>query len=85
MLASVRGEAAEILERSGAAFVVAPEDDAAMATALETMSANPAQLRDMGLRARSFVQAHYSRRELARRYVDVMSDARAQLGLPQVQ
>ena len=82
ILASVRGEAAEILEQSGAAIVVPPEDDAAMATMLEEMSADPQRLRDMGLRGRSYVQAHYSRLELARRYIDVMSDARAELGLP---
>jgi glycosyltransferase involved in cell wall biosynthesis len=82
MVASVRGEAAEILERSGAACVVPPEDDSAIAGALEQMATHPGRVQDMGLKGQGFVQAHYSRRELARRYVEVIGDARSAMGLP---
>lgn len=82
ILASVRGEAAEILERSGAACVVPPEDDGAIAVALDQMATDPGRVQDMGLKGQGFVRAHYSRRELARRYVEVIADARTAMCLP---
>ncbi len=81
VLASVRGEAARILERSGAARVVAPDDDADLAQGILELAADARRLQAMGERGRPFVLAHYSRRQLADRYLQVIGEARASMGL----
>jgi len=80
IIASVRGEAAEILRRSGAAAVVDPEDDQAIAAAITQMCGSGLMTSEMGIRGRRFVTANYSRRELARRYLEVIDEARAIAG-----
>jgi hypothetical protein len=75
MVASVRGESADILNRSGAAIVVPPEDGAAIAAAALGLFENRARADAMGRAGREFVAAHYSRRALASTYAGVMSDA----------
>lgn len=72
ILGSVAGEAARILERSGAAAVVPPEDDEAMAAAISAVKADPvrrARMADAGVR---FAAEHYDRRRLAHRYLEVL-------------
>lgn len=75
IVASVRGEAASILERSGGAIVVPPEDSAAIASAVTGLAHEPAVADAMGAKARRFVIDHYSRRALAGTYVRVLDDA----------
>jgi glycosyltransferase involved in cell wall biosynthesis len=76
VLASLRGEAAAILERSEGAVIVPPEDDTAIAGAIIKLLENGADARAaMGARGRAFVAAHYSRAALAATYRDVMSGA----------
>jgi glycosyltransferase involved in cell wall biosynthesis len=67
IIASLRGESAEILERSGAALVVPPEDDAAIAGAVLRMR-DGEDREAMGRRGGAFVAEHYSRTALAARY-----------------
>jgi glycosyltransferase involved in cell wall biosynthesis len=81
ILASVRGEAADILRRSGGALVVEPEDDAGLAQALLNLREDSATRDQMGRQGRAFVEAHFSRQELARRYLDVIGAAREEMGL----
>jgi glycosyltransferase involved in cell wall biosynthesis len=75
IVASVAGEAAEILERSGGARVVAPEDSAAIAAAVETLADDRVARETMGRAAAAFVRRNYSRHELAARYREVLADA----------
>jgi glycosyltransferase involved in cell wall biosynthesis len=75
IIGSVAGEAAEILDRSGGAVIVPPEDDDALATAIVNLQADPQRRASMGERGRAFVVDHYSRRALAARYRDVMVEA----------
>jgi glycosyltransferase involved in cell wall biosynthesis len=75
ILASLTGEAAGILRRSGSAKVVSPEDDEALANAIGEMSSRPGMLAEMGAAGRKFVESSYSRRQLASRYLDVIRDA----------
>jgi glycosyltransferase involved in cell wall biosynthesis len=75
LLASLRGEAARILTRSGAARIVAPEDDEAVAAAIGDLRNKPAELVGMGIAGRRFVESCYSRRMLARRYLELMAEA----------
>lgn len=78
VLASVSGEAAEILEKSGAAMVVYPEDDEAIAANVIALAGDPARRARMGQAGREFVCANYSRTALAARYRQVLEDVVAE-------
>lgn len=75
VVGAVRGEAAEILQRSGAAIVVAPEDSAGMSEALLQLHSDPHVCRAMGESGRRFVVEHYDRRKLANAYARVLEEA----------
>lgn len=75
IVASLRGEAADILRRSGGAIVVEPEDSDAVAQAVLRLYHQREEAREMGQRGRRFVVEHYSRASLAARYLNVMSEA----------
>ena len=75
IVGSVRGEAAGILDRSGGAVVVGPEDSRGIARAVMDLYQDPAGAETMGHRARTFVERHYSRKVLAGRYLDVLAGA----------
>ena len=75
ILASLTGEAAGILRRSGSASVVPPEDDEALASMIIELSSRPRLLAEMGVAGRNFVESKYSRRQLANRYLEVIRDA----------
>ena len=75
IVASVEGEAAAILEASGGAVVVPPEDSRSIAAAIRKIKSDPALATTMGIRGRAFVVANYSRRALAARYIEAFSAA----------
>ncbi|MGB0578494.1 MAG: glycosyltransferase family 4 protein [Limisphaerales bacterium] len=75
ILASLEGEAADILDRSGGAKVVPPEDSKAMAAQLRELHQGRSELGKMGKAGREFVIKEFSRRMLAAKYVEVMRDA----------
>jgi glycosyltransferase involved in cell wall biosynthesis len=76
IVASLRGEAAEILARSGAAEVVAPEDAPAIARAVAALKADPARARAMGESGRRFVEERYQRRALYAEYERLLAGLR---------
>jgi glycosyltransferase involved in cell wall biosynthesis len=78
ILASVRGEARAILERSGGALVVDPEDVDAMVCALERLRNDRALRERLGRAGRTFALAEYDRRALAQRYLSILTDALAE-------
>jgi hypothetical protein len=73
ILASLEGEAAEILRASGAAVVVPPEDVDALAQELEALAADASLRATLGARGRAFVAQHFDRRALAHRYLEALS------------
>ncbi len=75
MVASVGGEAADILKKSQAAMVVNPEDSQAIANAILSLYADKNHRTTMGSNGRRFVMDNYSRRSLADRYMEVMQSA----------
>jgi glycosyltransferase involved in cell wall biosynthesis len=82
ILASLEGEAAEILRESGAAVVVPPEDVDAIETALRRLAGDPGERARLAGRGREYVAGHFDRRGLASRYLTILSDvAAARLGL----
>jgi len=72
ILASVRGEARGILERSGGALVVDPEDVEAMEQALRRLRAEPALRTELAERGAEFVRREYDRNTLAGRYLELL-------------
>lgn len=68
IIGSVRGEARAILDASGSAITVGPEDAEAIAQAARDLKADPARRTQMGRAGRQFVMANFDRLELARRY-----------------
>jgi hypothetical protein len=75
IVASLRGEAADILRRSGASLVVAPEDSSAVAGAILHLYRHPDEAKAMGQAGRRFVVENYSRQALAARYMNVLEEA----------
>ena len=72
IVASVTGEAADILINSGGAVVVPPEDSLAIANAIRRLHGEPTMREQMGVRGRAYVAQNYSRSSLAARYLDVI-------------
>ena len=75
ILASLEGEAAEILAASGAALVVPPEDVGALAAAVTRLAADPALRAALASRGRAYVAEHFDRRRLASRYLGILEAA----------
>jgi glycosyltransferase involved in cell wall biosynthesis len=73
IVASLEGEAAEILTASGGALVVPPEDVSATAGAIRKLAADERLRAELAGRGRPFVAAHYEHRALAARYADVLA------------
>jgi glycosyltransferase involved in cell wall biosynthesis len=72
IVGAVRGEARHILKRSGGALLVAPEDGAGIAAAVQMLRADPEVRAELGRRGRAFAEQHYDRDVLAARYLDVL-------------
>lgn len=75
ILASLRGEAAGILNASGGAVVVEPEDVEGLAHAVVKLHGREEELEGMGRAGRAFAAAHYSRSALAAKYLEVLQAA----------
>jgi len=74
IVGAVRGEARQILLRSGGGLAVEPEDGAAIAAAVARLRADPALRTSLGASGRAFVEQHYDRDVLARRYLDLLGE-----------
>jgi|SRR5690625_1079800 len=73
ILASLAGEAAEIVARSGAGMVSPPGDAQAMAEGITRLLAlDGAERREMGRRGREYVERHYNREALADEYLRIL-------------
>ena len=75
IVGSVRGEAADIIKRSGGGIVVEPENSKEIAGAIRHLVHHREEGRAMGERGRRFVCEHYSRKKLAARYLRTIREA----------
>ncbi len=75
IVASLKGEAAAILERANGAKIVPPEDSGAIKNAIAQLYADRQMATELGQNGRTFVEQHYSRRLLANQYLDVVRTA----------
>jgi len=74
ILASLEGEAAEILTASGAAVVVPPENPEALAEAVLHLASAPKQREKMAKAGPPFVAEHFCREKLAREYLTILRE-----------
>jgi glycosyltransferase involved in cell wall biosynthesis len=74
IVGAVRGEAREILERSGGALLVEPEDARGIADAVERLRVDPSLRESLGRRGRAYAEQHFDRDALATRYLDVLRE-----------
>src|SRR5439155_20302782 len=74
VIGALRGEARDILGRSGGALLVDPERGDQLARAIEHLRADPHLRAELGRRGRAFAEQHYDRDVLAGRYLDVLRE-----------
>lgn len=72
IICSVEGEAAQLVERSGAGICIEPENGAALAGAILRLRENPARRQQMSAAGQEFVQRDYARSSLARKYLEAL-------------
>ncbi len=68
-----KGQALQLLNASGGGVAVPPEDGKALAKAVADMADNPAVARRYGELGRNFAEAHFSRADHAREYLEVLA------------
>jgi glycosyltransferase involved in cell wall biosynthesis len=73
IVASMWGEAAQLIESSGGGLVVPPEDAAAMRDAVEKLAADPALAHELGVAGRQYVSAHFDRQVIATRFIELLT------------
>jgi glycosyltransferase involved in cell wall biosynthesis len=74
VIGAVRGEARDILARSGGALLVEPERGDQLAAAVDCLRRDPALARQLAERGQAFAQQHYDRGQLASRYLDLLRE-----------
>jgi glycosyltransferase involved in cell wall biosynthesis len=74
VIGAVRGEAREILTRSGGALLVEPEHGDQLAQAVDQLRADPILRAELARKGRAFAEQHYDRDVLAARYLELLTD-----------
>jgi glycosyltransferase involved in cell wall biosynthesis len=72
IIGAVRGEAHDILARSGGALLVEPERGDQLAEAVDRLRADPDLRSDLGSKGRAFAVQHYDRDTLAAQYLELL-------------
>jgi glycosyltransferase involved in cell wall biosynthesis len=75
IVASLEGEAAQILEDSKAALVVQPDDPDEIAAAIQELINDKEKYNHMKANGPKFVEKNYSRNKLAERYLELINNA----------
>ncbi len=70
--APAENEAARVVERAGAGFVVSPDDSAGLIAAAERLLADPALCARYGAGGRAYAEAHFSIQAIADRFLSVL-------------
>ena len=78
IVASLWGEAADLIENAGCGLVVPPQDPLALRDAVERLAAAPQLARELGDKGRKYVAAHFDRRVIATRFFDLLSETAAE-------
>ena len=81
VLAAVRGQAATLVDRSGAGIAVPPEDPRALAQAFGALASDRGVRERMGSAGRALVERRYGRREMVDRWRALLERVAAQQAL----
>jgi glycosyltransferase involved in cell wall biosynthesis len=77
VIGAVRGEARQILARSGGAVLIDPEHGDQLSRAIDRLRGDPRLCRDLGRSGRTFAEQEYDRDVLAGRYLDLLHEVTA--------
>jgi len=72
IVASMWGEAAELVTAAGCGIVTTPGDPKALRDAVVALAADPPRAKAMGARGREYVTEHYNRRQIAARLRELL-------------
>jgi glycosyltransferase involved in cell wall biosynthesis len=75
VVASLDGEAADLVRRSGCGVVTAPRDAHDLASAVKRLAADPESVRNMGSAGRAYVVEHFNRATIAGQLSQLLYDA----------
>lgn len=73
MILGVRGEALALLNEARAGIGIEPGNAGELAAAVRRLAADPAFADTLGQSGRTFVEANFDRKVLARRYIDILA------------
>jgi glycosyltransferase involved in cell wall biosynthesis len=73
IVASLWGEAAELIESAHCGLVVAPEDASALREAVEKLAEDPSMARELGENGRRYVASHFDRAVIAKQFIELLS------------
>jgi colanic acid biosynthesis glycosyl transferase WcaI len=73
IVASLWGEAAQLIETAHCGLVVAPEDASALREAVEKLADDPSLARELGENGRRYVAAHFDREAIAKQFIELLS------------
>jgi hypothetical protein len=74
VIGAVRGEARQILARSGGALLVDPQRGDQLAGAVDCLRGDPQLADELAQRGRAFALQYYDRNQLASRYLDLLGE-----------
>jgi colanic acid biosynthesis glycosyl transferase WcaI len=72
-IADKNGELARLVQEHGCGLVIEPGDGPALACALSRLSSEPETLRQMGIRARKMLDAHFTRQKAFERWCALLN------------
>jgi glycosyltransferase involved in cell wall biosynthesis len=72
IIASVAGEAADVVRSAGCGVLTEPGDAAALREAVEALAADPDRAREMGIRGREHAVKHFNRRAITAQLRDLL-------------
>ncbi|OGJ86662.1 MAG: hypothetical protein A2268_13225 [Candidatus Raymondbacteria bacterium RifOxyA12_full_50_37] len=78
IIMGVQGEASDILLRSGAGFIIEPENEDMLIQIVKQFADNPSQLEMLGKKGRLFVQEFFNRNALAEQYLTILENQRCE-------
>jgi glycosyltransferase involved in cell wall biosynthesis len=73
--APAENEAARVVERAGAGFIVSPDDPSGLIAAAERLLDDPARGVRYGANGRAYAEAHFSIQRIADRFLSVLTNA----------